>query len=161
MKQWKIVLTNVFTENHWWWCPLKYSCRIEGLEHWCLQFYLKGTDTFFSHILSCKTCDVLQSFSFTQHYLLFSNCFWFPATFLTYRFLYQQCIDLVTTSCLGTPDIATWLTLLALKMFKGNKKNQVESNILGLRLTPRTKAYVVEAVAQQCSAKKLPWNIWS
>ena len=78
---------NIFTENHWWWCPLilKYSCRFEGSEHGCLQFYLKRTQ---SHILSCKTCKVLQSFSFTQHYLLWGNSFWFPATFLTYHFLY-------------------------------------------------------------------------
>ena len=159
MKQWKNVLTNIFTENHRWWCPLKYSCRIEGLEHGCLQFYLKRTQ---SQILSCKTCEVLQSFSFTQHYLLLGICFWFPAIFLRYRYLYQQYINSVTTSCLGTPDIATckWSTLLALKIFKGNNKIQVKSNILGLRLTQRTKWYVVEAVAPRCSAKNVPWNIW-
>ena len=86
-KQWKNILTNIFTENHWWWCPLilKYSCRFEGSEHGCLQFYLKRTQ---SQIRSCKTCKVLQSFSFTQHYLLWGNSFWFPATFLTYHFLY-------------------------------------------------------------------------
>ena len=120
MKQWNNLLKNIFTENHRWWCPLKYSCRIEGLEHGCLQFYLKETQ---SRILFYKTCEVLQSFSFTQNYLL-GNCFWFPATLFTYRFLYQQYINSVTTSCLGTPDIATCKssTLLALKMFKGNKK---------------------------------------
>ena len=123
MKQWKNVLTNIFTENHRWWCPLKYSCRIEGLEHGCLQFYLKRTQ---SQILSCKTCEVLQSFSFTQHYLLLGICFWFPATFLRYRYLYQQYINSVTTSCLGTPDIATckWSTLLALKCLKEIKKTR-------------------------------------
>ena len=47
--------------------PLKYSCRIEGLKHGCLQFYLKWTQ---SLILSCKTCEVLQNFSFIQDYLL-------------------------------------------------------------------------------------------
>ena len=155
----KNVLTSIFRENHRWWCPLKYSCRIEGLEHGCLQFYLKGDQ---SQILSCKTCEVLQSFSFTQHYLLLGICFWFPATFLRYRYLYQQYINSVTTSCLGTPDIATckWSTLLALKIFKGNNKIQVKSNILGLRLTQRTKWYVAEAVAPRCSAKNVPWNIW-
>ena len=50
--------------------------------------------------------------------------------------------------------------IISSKMFKGNKKNQVESNILGLRLTQRTKGYVVEAVAQRCSTRKVPWNIW-
>ena len=44
-------------------------------------------------------------------------------------------------------------------MFKGNKKKQVESNILGLRLTEQIKGYAVEAVAQICSAKKVPGNI--
>ena len=39
-------------------------------------------------------------------------------------------------------------------MFKENKKQQVESNILGLRSTQRTKVYVVESAAQGCSAKK-------
>ena len=34
-------------------------------------------------------------------------------------------------------------------MFKGNKKNQVESNILGLKSTQRKKGYVSEAVAQR------------
>ena len=102
---------------------VSFELQLYGLEHGCLQFYLKGGQ---SQILSCKTCEVLQSFSFTQHYLLLGNCFWFPATFLTYRFLYQQYINSVTTSCLGTPDIATckWSTLLALKMFKGNKKTR-------------------------------------
>ena len=46
---------------------LKYGCTIEGLEYGCLQFYLKGTQ---SQIFSCKTCGVLQSFSFIQDYLL-------------------------------------------------------------------------------------------
>ena len=80
---------------------------------------------------------------------------------MTHRILYQQYINSATTSCLGTPDIAIWKwsTLLTLKMFKGNKKNQVESNILWLRSTQQTKVYVVEAVAQRCSAKNLPWNI--
>ena len=32
---------------------------------------------------------------------------------------------------------------------------------MGLTLTQRTKGYVVEAVAQRCSAKNVPWNIWS
>ena len=31
---------------------------------------------------------------------------------------------------------------------------------MGLRSTHRTKRYVVEVVAQTCSAKKVPWNIW-
>ena len=40
-------------------------------------------------------------------------------------------------------------------MFKGNqKKTEVNSNILGLRSTQRTKGYLVEAVARRCSAKK-------
>ena len=123
IKQLKNVLTKIFTENHPWWCPLKYSCRSEGLEHGCLQFYLKEGQ---SQILSCKTCEVLQSFSFTQHYLLLGNCFWYLAMFLTNRFLYQQYINSVTTNCLGTPDIAKckWSTLLAPKMFKVNKKTR-------------------------------------
>ena len=148
---------NIYTENQWW-CPLKYSYKFEGLEHGYLQFYLKVTQ---SQIFSCETCEVLQNFSFAQHYLLLDNCFWFPATFLTHCFLYQQYINSVITNCLGTPDIATckWSSLLALKMFKGNKKNQVESNILGLRSTQWTKVYVVEAVAQRYPAKNLPWNI--
>ena len=130
IKQLKNFLTNIFTENHWWWCPLKYSCRIEGLEHGCLQFYLKRTQ---SQILSCKTCEVLQSFSFTQHYLLLSNCFWYLATFLTNRFLYQQYTNSVTTNCLGIPDIATckWSTLLALKIFKVNKKTRSRVTLWG------------------------------
>ena len=68
----------------------------------------------------------MWSFCFTQHYLLLGNCFWFPATFLTYRFLYQQYINSVTTSCLGTPGIATcmWFTLLAVNIFRGNKKTR-------------------------------------
>ena len=121
---------NVFIENHRWLCPLKYICRIAGLEHGCLQFYLKGIQ---SQILSCKTYEVLQSFSFTQHYRLLGNCFWFPATYLTHRFLYQQYINSVTTSCLGTPDIATckWSTLLTLKIFKGNKKNRSRLRFMG------------------------------
>ena len=49
--------------------------------------------------------------------------------------------------------------MLALKTFKGNKKVEkkveVESNILGLRWTQRTKGYVVEPAAQRCSAKKV------
>ena len=49
-------------------------CRYEGLE-----FHLKGTK---SQILSCKICEVLQSLSFTENYLLLSNYFWLPATFL-------------------------------------------------------------------------------
>ena len=109
---------NIFTEKHWWWWPLKYSCRFEGLEHGCLQVYLKVAQ---SLILSCKICEVLQSFSFTKHYLLLGNYFWFPATFLTYHFLYQQYINLVTTSCLGTLETCMWPTLIALKMFKGNQ----------------------------------------
>ena len=90
MKQWKIVLTNVFTENHWWWCPLKYSSRIEGLEHWCLQFYLKGTDTFFSHryflvklVTFCRA-SVLHN---TTYYLAtasdFQQHFWRIAFFIS------------------------------------------------------------------------------
>ena len=59
-------------KNHGWSCPLKYSCRFEGLQHGCLQFYFKGNQ---SQILSCQTYEVLQSFSFTQHYLLLGNCF--------------------------------------------------------------------------------------
>ena len=108
---------NIFTEKHRWGCRLKYS-RYEGLE-----FYLKGTQ---SQILSCKMCEVLQSFSFTEHYLLLGNYFWLPATFLPCFFplLYQQYINSVTTSCLGTPEIATCkrYILLALKIFKGNQK---------------------------------------
>ena len=104
--------------KHSWGCRLKYSCRYEGLE-----FYLKGTQ---SQVLSCKIWEVLKSFSFTEHYLLLGNCFWFPATFLPCFFplLYQQYINSVTTSCLGTPEIATCKRsiLLALKMFKGNQK---------------------------------------
>ena len=71
------------------------------------------------------------------------------SNFFDVHFLYQQYINSVTTSCLETQDIATckWSTLLALKMFKGNKKT---GNILGLRLTQRTKGHVVEAVAQSC-----------
>ena len=46
-------------------------------------------------------------------------------------------------------------------MFKGNKKKkQVESNILGLRLTQQTKGYLVKAVAQRFSVKNMPENIW-
>ena len=67
-----------------------------------LEFYLKGTQ---SQVFPCNICEVLQSFSFTEHYLLLGNCFWFPATFLTYCFLYQQYINSVTTSCLGFPGI--------------------------------------------------------
>ena len=52
-------------------------------------------------------------------------------------------------------------TLLALEMFKWNqKKNQVGSNIIRMRLTQQTKWYSVEAVAQRCSVKIIPWNIW-
>ena len=70
----------IFTEKHRWGCHLKYSCRYEGLE-----FYLKGTQ---SQILSCKLYEVLQSFSFTEHYLLLGNCFWFPVTFLPCYFFF-------------------------------------------------------------------------
>ena len=87
-----------------WSCPLKYSYRFKGLQHGCLQFYLKGTQ---SQILSCKTCEVLQSFSFSQHYLLLGKCFWFPAAFLMYRFLHQQYINSITANYLETPDIVT------------------------------------------------------
>ena len=66
MKQWKNIFTNlpyfhinVFTEKHRWWCPLKYSCSYEGLE-----FYLKGSQ---SQMLSCRICEVLQGFNFTEH----------------------------------------------------------------------------------------------
>ena len=111
--------TNIFTEKHRWWCPLKYSCRFEDLEYGYFQFYLKVAQ---SLILSCKICEVLQSFSFTEHYLLLGNYFWFPATFLAYHFLYQQYINAVTTSCLGTPETWMWPTVVALKMFKGNQK---------------------------------------
>ena len=45
--------------------------------------------------------------------------------------------------------------LVALKMLKGNKK-QVDSNTLGLRLTQRTKGYLVEAVARRYPTKKVP-----
>ena len=105
---------DIFTEKHR--CHLKYNCKYQSLE-----FYLKGTQ---SRILSCKICQVLQSFSFTEHYLLLCNCLWFPATFLPLFFclLYQQYINSVTTSCLGTSEITTCKPpiLLALKMFKGN-----------------------------------------
>ena len=73
-------LKYIFTEKHRWGCHLKYSCRYEGLE-----FYLKGTQ---SQILSCKLYEVLQSFSFTEHYLLLGNCFWLPATFLPCYFFF-------------------------------------------------------------------------
>ena len=74
----------IFTEKHRWGCHLKYSCRYEGLE-----FYLKGTQ---SQILSCKLYEVLQSFSFTEHYLLLGNCFWLPATFLPCYFFFTLSI---------------------------------------------------------------------
>ena len=111
---------NIFTEKHLCGCRLKYSCRYDGLE-----FYLRGIQ---SQILCCKICEVLQSFSFTKHYLLLGNCFWVPVTFLPCFFplIYQQYINSVTTSCLGTPEIAKWKRsiLLALKMFKGNQINK-------------------------------------
>ena len=47
-------------------------------------------------------------------------------------------------------------TILAQKMFKGNLKKQVKSNIFGLRSAQGTKGYLLEAVARKCSAK----NIW-
>ena len=53
---------NIFTEKHRWGCHLKCSLRYESL-----GFHLKGTQ---SQILSCKLHDVLQSFSFTEHYIL-------------------------------------------------------------------------------------------
>ena len=109
---------NIFTEKHRWGCRLHYSCRYEGLE-----FYLKGTQ---SQMLSCKICEVLQSFSFTEHYSLLGNYFWLPAKFVSCFFplLHQQYINSVTTSCLGTPEIATCKQsmLIALKNFKGNQK---------------------------------------
>ena len=89
----------------------------------------------------------------------FQQHFWSIAFYISnISILYQS----VTASFLETPDLVTckWSTLLALKMFKENKKQQVESNILGLRSTQRTKVYVVELVDQGCSAKKVPWNIW-
>ena len=139
---------NIFTEKYQWGCRLKYSCRYEGLE-----FYLKGTQ---SQVLSCRICKVLQSLSFTEHYFLLGNYFWLPAIFLP-GFLPLLSINSVTTSSLGTPEIATCKRsiLLALKIFKGNqKKKQADSNILGLRSTQRTKGCLVETVARRCPAKK-------
>ena len=81
---------DIFTEN-----TGEYNCRYEDLE-----FYLKGTQ---SQILFCKVDEVLQSFSFKEHYLLLGNCFRFPTAFVTYRLFYQQYINSVTTSCPGTP----------------------------------------------------------
>ena len=138
-----------------WGCPLKYSCRYAGLE-----FYLKGTQ---SQIVSCKICEVLLSLSFTEHYLLLTNCFWFPATFLPCFFplLYQQYINSVTTSCSGTPEIATcmWFILSSLKLFTGNQQKPRSIVTFWVRSTQPAKWYLV-VVAQRCSAKNLPWNIW-
>ena len=50
--------------------------------------------------------------------------------------------------------ICTWVARIKY-VFAWVKKKHVESNILGLRSTQRTKAYVVEATAQRCSAKKV------
>ena len=72
---------NIFTEKYPWKCHLKYSCWYKGLE-----FYLKGTQ---SNILFCKFSEVSRSYS-SWHCLLLGNCSWFPATFLTYRWHYQQ-----------------------------------------------------------------------
>ena len=71
---------NIFTEKHRWGCHLKCICRYEGLE-----FYLKGTQ---SQIISCKLSEVLQNFSFTEHYFLLGNCFWLRATFLPCYFFF-------------------------------------------------------------------------
>ena len=110
--------TNIFTEKHRSGCHLQYSWKYESLE-----FYIKRTP---SQILSCKICEVLQSFSFTEHYLLTRQLLIFPAIFLPCFFglLYQQYINSMTTSCLGTSEIATCKRpmLLALEMFKGNQK---------------------------------------
>ena len=151
---------NIFTEKHRWWCPLKYSCRFEGLGYECFQFYLKVAQ---SLIRSCKFCEVLQRFSFTEHYLLLGNCFWFSEIFFTHHFLYQQyIINSAKTSCLGTPKTCMQVTHVSNSenVQRKSEKNQVESNILGLRSTQRTKGYLVEAVAQRCFMKKVSWNIW-
>ena len=66
----KNVLTNIFPEKQRWWCLLKYSCRIESWEHRCLQFYWKGIQ---SQTLACKTCEVLQSITFTGQLLQISR----------------------------------------------------------------------------------------
>ena len=136
-------------KKHWWRCHLKYSCSYEGVE-----FYLKGAQ---SQILSSKICEVLQSFSPTEHYLQLDNCFWFPATFLTYRLLCQHYISSVTISCLGIPEMATYKrsTLSALKMFKGSqKKNKTRITFLGLRSIQRTKGYLVEVVSPEVLCEK-------
>ena len=101
-------------------------------------------------VLSDATYYWANASDFQQH-------FWCIAFFISNISIQSQ-----ISSGLGTLDIATckWSTLLALKIFKGNKRHQVESNILGLSYQ-RTKGYVVEAVAQRCSAKKVEWNIWS
>ena len=158
----KYIDIDIFTENNRWSCPWKYSCRFKGLQHGCLQFYLKGTQL---QILSCKTWTFAELQFYTrllttgQMLLISSNIF---DVSLSISAIYQFYINSVTASFLETPDLVRckWSTLSALKMFKENKKQQVESNILGLKSTQRTKVYVVESAAQGCSAKKVPWNIW-
>ena len=85
----------------WRWYPLKCSCKFEGWEHEYWHFYWKVAQ---SLIFSSKICEVLQSFCFVEHYLILGNYFWFPPTFLTFHFLYQQFRNSVSTSCLGTPE---------------------------------------------------------
>ena len=83
----KIFHVNIFTEKHRWGCLLKYSSRYEGLE-----FYLKGTQ---SQILSCKMCEVLQSFNFTEHYLLLGNYFWLRSSSNIFALLFSLALSTI------------------------------------------------------------------
>ena len=61
-----------------------------------------------------------------HHYCrtLLGNCFWYSATFPAYRLVFQQYINVVTTSCLEFPGkaICKQSTVFTLKKFRVNKK---------------------------------------
>ena len=133
------IFRNIYFVEHLW----THTCVKWSNEKMFWQIYSqknRGDGVFWSTVAGLRA-ESIDVYSFTEKgsshrhllvklvkfcraLLLLGNCFKFPGTFLTYRFLYHEYINSVTTSCLGTQDIATckWFTLLSLKIFKGNRK---------------------------------------
>ena len=63
MKQFDI---NISTENHQWWCSLKYNCRFEGLEHGC--FLIKLAKFCRASVLHNTTYYWATASDFQQHF---------------------------------------------------------------------------------------------
>ena len=96
-----------------------------------------------------------------QLLLIFSNIF---DASLSLSAIYQNS---VTTSCLGTPDIATckWSTLLALKKFKGNKKTRSRVTFWGWHWLSEQKicsrSSGTDVLCEKCAVKYLELQLLS